>query len=125
MSAAKTILVIDNNKAFTDLIEKFLKTICGYGVKVVPDGYNGILTAKKTRPDLILLDVRMPAMNGLGILEKLKSESDTAAIPVIVITGFDDYEVKKRALELKALDYLVKPIDLELLRDRIAAVFNK
>ncbi|MCX5712836.1 MAG: response regulator [Candidatus Omnitrophica bacterium] len=118
------ILVIDNDKAFTSLVYKFLKDICKYEVKIVPDGYNGIIFAEKSTPELILLDIRMPAMNGLGILEKLKSNEKTAHIPVIILTGFDDDDIKNRALSLKAADYLSKPIDLEVLRQRIAAALK-
>ncbi len=121
----KTILVIDNDREFTSLINKFLKDICGYEVKIVPDGYNGLIMAQKSAPDLILLDIRMPAMNGLGALEKLKSDESTARIPVIILTGFDDEDVKNRALSLKAADYLSKPLDLEILRRSIATVLDK
>ena len=121
----KTILVIDNDREFTSPINKFLKDICGYEVKIVPDGYNGLIMAQKSAPDLILLDIRMPAMNGLGALEKLKSDESTARIPVIILTGFDDEDVKNRALSLKAADYLSKPLDLEILRRSIATVLDK
>lgn len=125
MKRNKTVLVVDNDRAFTSLIGKFLEDICGYEVKVVPDGYNGIILAKKLVPELILLDIRMPAMNGLSILEKLKSDEKTAHIPVVIITGFDDDDIKNKALSLKAADYLAKPIDLEILRLRIAAVLKE
>ncbi len=121
MGSKKTIIVIDNDKAFTLLVSKFLKDICGYEVRIVPDGYNGIILAKELMPELILLDIRMPAMNGLGILEKLKSDEKTAHIPVVILTGFDDDDIKNKALSLKAADYLSKPIDLEILRQRLAA----
>ena len=124
MGDKKSVLVIDNDKEFTSLIDKFLRDICGYEVKVIPDGYNGILTAKRMMPELIILDVRMPAMNGLGILEKLKSDEDTAQIPIIILTGFDDDEIRNKALALKAADYLTKPIDLEVLRSRVAQVIK-
>ena len=124
MEHKKTILMIDNDRAFTSLVNSFLGEKCGYEVKIVPDGYNGVSMAKKLTPGLVLLDVRMPAMNGLGILEKLKSDKKTASIPVIILTGFDNEEIKNKALSLKAADYLVKPIDLEVLRERIAAAFK-
>jgi DNA-binding response OmpR family regulator len=125
MKEKKAILVIDNDKKFASLINKFLKDICGYEVSVVPDGYNGVILAKKLVPDLVLLDIRMPAMNGLGTLEKLKSNEETAHIPVIILTGFDNDEIKNKALSLKVADYLTKPIDLEVLRLRIAAALKE
>ena len=121
MERKKMILVIDNDRAFTSLVDKFLKDICGYEVKIVPDGYNGVIIAKKLMPELVLLDIRMPAMNGLDILEKLKTDLKTARIPVMILTGFDNNDIKNKALSLEAADYLVKPIDLEILRERLAA----
>ena len=61
----------------------------------------------------------------MGILEKLKSDKETAHIPVIIITGFDNDEIKNKVLSLKAADYLVKPIDLEVLRTRIAETLRE
>ncbi len=124
MESKETILLIDNDRSFTSLIKKFLAKMCGYEVIIVPDGYNGVITAKKLIPALILLDIRMPAMNGLGILEKLKSDNETASIPVIILTGFDDDEIKSKALVLKAADYLVKPVSLEILRERITTALD-
>jgi sigma-B regulation protein RsbU (phosphoserine phosphatase) len=124
MERKKTILIIDNDRAFTSLVDKFLKDICGYEVKIVPDGYNGVIIAKKLMPELVLLDIRMPAMNGLDILEKLKTDLKTARIPVMILTGFDNNDIKNKALSLKAADYLVKPIDLEILRERLAVALD-
>ena len=124
MKRKKMILVIDNDRAFTSLVDKFLKDICGYEVKIVPDGYNGVIIAKKLMPELVLLDIRMPAMNGLDILEKLKTDLKTARIPVMILTGFDNNDIKNKALSLEAADYLVKPIDLEILRERLAVALD-
>ena len=118
------ILVIDNDRSLTPLIKRFLTEACGYEVKVVPDGYNGVIMAKKLMPELVLLDIRMPAMNGLDILEKLKVDEKTARIPVIILTGFDNNDIKNKALSLKAADYLIKPIDLEILRERLAVALG-
>lgn len=124
MERKKTILIIDNDRAFTSLVDKFLKDICGYEVKIVPNGYNGVIIAKKLMPELVLLDIRMPAMNGLDILEKLKTDLKTARIPVMILTGFDNNDIKNKALSLEAADYLVKPIDLEILRERLAVALD-
>ncbi|MCX5681797.1 MAG: response regulator, partial [Candidatus Omnitrophica bacterium] len=120
----KSILIIDNDKALTSLIEKFFVEKCGYKVTVVPDGYNGVIMTKKIMPGVVLLDVRMPAMNGLGILEMLKSDNKTSSIPVIIFTGFDDPETKKKAFDLRAEDYLVKPISLKVLYKKVATVLG-
>lgn len=124
MGGNKSILIIDNDRNLTSLIKKFLQEVCGYEVTIVPDGYNGIITAKKIKPGIILLDIRMPAMNGLEILERLKNDKETSSIPVIIMTGFDDDEIKRKAVALNIFDYLVKPVGLDVLRDRIAAALT-
>jgi len=125
MERNKTILVIDNDKAFTSLIMRFLQGKCGYEVKIVSNGYDGIIMAKKLKPAIVLLDIRMPATNGLGVLEELKSNAETYFIPVIILTGFDDDEIRNNALALKAADYLTKPISLDVLREKIAAALSE
>lgn len=120
----KNILIIDNEKEFTSLIKTFLEESCSLNIKVVPDGYNGINMAAKLKPDLILLDVLMPAMNGFSILEKLKHDEKTASIPVIMITALDNDKYKQKARELNCMDYLVKPIKLEVLRNTIKKALN-
>jgi len=124
MERRKSVLIIDNERPFTALLREFLGEACGYEVEVVPDGYNGLIMARKIMPGVVLLDIRMPALNGLQVLEKLKADTQTADIPVIIITGFDDEENRKQAMGLKAADYLVKPVSLKVLRERINAVMG-
>jgi len=119
MGGKKIILMIDNEKEFSSLIKSFLEESCGYEAKAVPDGYNGMRIAAKIKPDLILLDVLMPAMNGLHILKRLKENEETASIPVIMITAVQDVESRLKAGNLHCEDYLIKPIKLEDLRSKI------
>lgn len=113
------IIVIDNEREFTSLIRSFLEASCNCKVDVIPDGYNGIRMAAKLKPDLILLDVLMPAMNGFLILKRLKENEETSSIHVAMITAVDDEESKKKAADLGCVDYFVKPIKLEDLKHRV------
>ena len=126
MSSEKNkILIIDNEKEFTSLMKSFLEESCNYEVRIVPDGYNGIRIAAEFKPDLILLDVLMPAMNGFHILEKLKQGEETASIPVVMLTAVEDEESVKKAKDLNCEDYLVKPIKLEELKYKINKVLEE
>jgi DNA-binding response OmpR family regulator len=121
----KKILIIDNERGFTSLIKSFLEESCNYEVKVVPDGYNGMRKAAEFKPDLIFLDILMPAVNGFYILEKLKEDKETASIPVIMVTAVEDDKYKEKAKALHCEGYLVKPIKLDELRNKISEIFGK
>ena len=122
MDEKKVILMIDNEKEFSSLIKSFLEESCNYEVKVVPDGYNGIRMAEKIKPDLILLDVLMPAMNGFYILKQLKGNKETSSIPVIMVTAVHDIEARLRAEDLHCEGAIIKPVKLEDLRSKINEV---
>ena len=119
MSEKKVILMIDNEKEFSSLIKSFLEESCNCEAKVVPDGYNGMRMAAKIKPDLILLDVLMPAMNGFYILKQLQDNRETASIPVMMITAVQDVEERLKKEGLRCEGYLIKPIKLEDLRIKV------
>lgn len=125
MGKKKVILIIDNEKEFSSLIKSFLEESCGHEADVVPDGYNGIRIAAEIKPDLILLDILMPAMNGLHILKQLKEGKETASIPVIMVTAVHDVEARLRAENLHCEGYLIKPVKLEDLRSKINKVLKR
>lgn len=104
---AKTILFIEDEsalqKTFSDLLE-----LKGYKVVSALDGEIGVALAKKVKPDLILLDIVLPKINGLEVLGKLKEDSETKTIPVILLTNLEGINNVGKALELGATTYLVK-----------------
>jgi len=92
----KKILLIDDDKDLSETIKSVLE-YAGYDVALSPEGQNGIAKAKELRPNLILLDIMMPGMNGAEAMSKLKEESATCHIPVIFLTGLavnDDDNIK-------------------------------
>ena len=125
MAEKKIILMIDNEKEFSLLIKFFLEESCNYKAKIVPDGYNGMRIAAKIKPDLILLDVLMPAMNGFYILKQLREKKETASIPVIMVTAVQDIEARLRTENLHCEDYIIKPIKLEDLRFKINKILKR
>jgi DNA-binding response OmpR family regulator len=78
-----------------------------------------IAAAHKEKPDLILLDIMMPVRSGIHIFENLKISSLTAITPVIFITGVANAEIRQKALEMGAADYVVKPFETEYLLSKI------
>ena len=120
----KKILVIDDEEDFSFFIRKNLQR-SKYEVIVAANGDDGLRIARASLPDVILLDVMMPGMNGFQVLRKLKEDIRTHAIPVVMLTGKDDNESREMAAQLKDADYIVKPVEIEELHKRIAQVLTK
>jgi twitching motility two-component system response regulator PilH len=94
----------------------------GFATLVADSGEDGLRQAKASRPDLILMDVVMPGMNGFQATRKLTQDPDTANIPVIMITTKDQETDKIWGMRQGAVEYLVKPIDKDQLVAKINAV---
>ena len=110
---ARTVLVIDDDPATRDVLARFLLRE-GYHVELATNGKDGVQRARDTQPDVIILDVMMPGMDGWAVLSKLKADSDLAAIPVIMTSIAGD---KNIGYALGAADYLAKPIEREHLME--------
>jgi DNA-binding response OmpR family regulator len=106
------ILVVDDEPDSVELLKEFLSTK-GYDVITASSGEMALRKAKEERPHLILLDVRMPGMSGLDVLRQIR-ETDKE-VGVIMVTGVNEEETGRRALEMGAFDYIVKPLNLEYL----------
>ena len=91
-----------------------------YIVLTIPSGDKLMNVLGRTRPDLILLDVEMPGMNGYDVIKELKAKPETEGIPVIFLTGKTDSENERIGRSLGAVDYICKPFAPELLREKIA-----
>ncbi|MBI4062766.1 MAG: response regulator [Elusimicrobia bacterium] len=115
---AKTIFVIDDDESIRALLEVFLSTL-GYKVCLAKTAIeaDGLL-AKNSRPDLILLDIMMPQLNGLEFAKKLNAQG-SPAIPIIIMTALKDEETARDALEAGCVDFISKPFRTEDLKRRI------
>ncbi|PIV14069.1 response regulator [bacterium (Candidatus Gribaldobacteria) CG03_land_8_20_14_0_80_36_40] len=103
----KKILFIEDESALQKTFGDILKNK-GYGVLKALDGESGLRSAKGERPDLILLDLILPKMDGFEVLKELKENEETKNIPVIILTNLEETEDIQKALELGATTYLVK-----------------
>ena len=115
-SSAKIILVVEDNKMIRYQVSRFLLNH-GYDVRQAATGLEAL--AKATGADLILMDIRMPDMDGLEATRRLKDNPRTAAIPIIFLTGLNEEEVMRQGLALGAVGYVTKPANLVLLIDEI------
>lgn len=114
------VLIVDDDKSVRNFLEKFLKQKGYLWVKSVSTGKEALDIIEKDRIKLVLLDIKLPGMDGIEVLRKIKKiKPDT---DVIMITGFPEESTAKEALKLGAYDYIMKPFDLAYLE---LCVFTK
>ena len=114
-AAQSVILMVDDTPANLGVLFELLSD-SGFRVLVAEDGPSALTRAAYVKPDLILLDIMMPGMDGFEVCARLKQQAETAAIPVIFMTALSDTEDKVRGFELGAVDYIAKPFqDSEVL----------
>ncbi|MBI4379773.1 MAG: response regulator [candidate division NC10 bacterium] len=109
---AGRVLVVDDDPNVQEILREFLSAK-GYEVITAGDGAEGLRRVKEERPHLILLDIQMPKMDGLEVLRRLR-EIDKE-VSVIMVTGVNEEAIGRKAMELGAFDYIVKPLDLPYL----------
>lgn len=103
----KKILLIEDEKILAEMYrDKF--TRAGFKVFLAFESKEGLVLAKKERPDLIVLDILLPKENGISFLTRLRKESEISSIPVVAFSNYDDPETKRQAAKLGAKDYLIK-----------------
>ncbi len=115
----QTILIADDNPDNLKLLKETLNGF-GYKVRVATDGKAAVESALSEPPDLILLDIHMPEMDGYEACQKLKSDSRTRHIPVIFVSALSEEFNKLKAFELGGVDYITKPVQAQETKARIA-----
>ena len=103
----KVIVLIEDEEVVVDLLTKKLET-AGYEVKTALDGIEGLKLIRAAKPDLVLLDMQLPRLNGFGILEKLAEEKILPRLPIVVISNSGQPIEIDRILKLGVRDYLIK-----------------
>ena len=114
------ILIIDDNASFRDLMRIMLSNE-GYAVQVAEDAVEGGKAMLAAKPDLVICDIDMPYMNGLELLEALRTDENTAALKVILLSGRKDIETLTKAEQFGVVDYLIKPVTRDRLLEAIDA----
>ena len=120
----RTVLVVEDDPPLRRMIGMFLRA-AGYRVCAAEDGPSGLALTRDERPDLVLLDLMMPGLDGWEVLRRIKGDARTAAIPVLVLTASVDPPLTERALRLGATRVLAKPIDSRVLVEHVDAVLGQ
>lgn len=117
------VLVVDDTEANVDMLVEALGDL--YDVMVAMDGEETLEMVAEERPDLILLDIMMPDMDGFEVCERLKADAAFRDIPVIFLTGRSDPEDRERGMAMGAIDYIIKPFDIPDVQDRVRTHLEK
>lgn len=118
MPYAAKILAVDDEPELTALM-RFHLVRAGHEVKTAANGWEAIDSIKQCRPDIILLDLMLPDLDGFGVCEILRRDPHTATIPVIIISAWASPDSRNLGLELGAIEYIVKPFSPQALVDRV------
>jgi len=120
----KTVLVIDDQPFFVTMQQNLLKQQ-GYRVLAATNGTDGLARAKQFKPDLILLDVEMPGLDGFAVCEKLKQDEELRQIPVIFLTATQDIKLNEKAFKVGAEATVMKSISGERLINVVRLALDK
>ena len=124
LSQRKKILLIDDEPELIKAVEIRLKSI-GYEVALSYDGRTGIDKAKEIKPDLILLDLIMPIMDGYSVAKILKDDPETKHIPIIILTASQREDLKTRCRELGVASFIMKPFETSDLLMMVKAILKE
>jgi two-component system, cell cycle response regulator DivK len=120
---ASRILLVEDHPLNRELAEAILMR-AGYEVLVAPDGETGLATAHSAHPDVILMDIELPGLDGLEATRRLKADATTREIPVLALTAYAMRGDEERARAAGCDGYLTKPIDRQTLLDAVACCLS-
>jgi DNA-binding response OmpR family regulator len=118
------VLVVEDSPDIADLIEHYLVR-AGHRIEVLSSGGDVLPAVRRAPPDLVILDLMLPGVDGLQVCQALRKEPSTAAIPIIMLTARDEEADRIRGLELGADDYVTKPFSPRELVARVAALLRR
>jgi DNA-binding response OmpR family regulator len=113
----KKVLVVDDDPVVIRLVKELLKT-AGFAVETAKDGIDAMIMVQNNKPDLIILDIMMPELNGYDVLKTLKFKEEYKKIPIILLTAREQ-ELDKRISQMMGIDYLQKPLDRETFLNKV------
>ena len=118
------IYIVEDETDIAELI-KYSLSVKGYPTRIFTSGEEAIIAIEKQKPTLVLLDLMLPGLNGLGVCQKLKSQTSTQNIPIIMISAKGEESDVAFGLELGADDYITKPFSPKILQARVSAVMRR
>ncbi len=119
-----TVLIVEDDADVVDLLRYNLSK-AGFGVLIARDGLKGLEIARRGRPDLVVLDLRLPQMDGYAVCKALKNDSDTTALPIVILTARAEPGERVHGLEIGADDYMTKPFSPRELVLRVKALLRR
>lgn len=122
--ALATILVVDDDPKNLKIIGAYLKA-AGYDVEFAHDGEEALEKIRDFPPDLVILDVFMPAMSGLELSDALKSDPRTVGIPILAMSSYHEYAAGAPRRDLAADDFLKKPVRMDQLLEMVGKMLNR
>ena len=118
------VLIIEDSADIAELIKHYLDR-AGYDTVVHGSGRDGLVAARQSPPDLVILDVMLPGMDGMQVCQALRAEPSTATIPILMLTARDTIDDRVRGLDAGADDYLIKPFAFQELLARLRALARR
>jgi CheY-like chemotaxis protein len=115
------VLIVEDNEMNRDMLSRRLQRR-GFSVVIAVDGAEGVSMAKAEKPDLVLMDMSLPVMNGWEATRIIRADAATAAIPVIALTAHSMPGDREKAMEAGCNDYDVKPVEMSRLLDKMSAL---
>ena len=119
----KTILIADDKPSGRELVRTVLED-SGYTVYEAGDGSEALRCAREVRPDLVILDLHMPGIDGFGVIEELRRDARFAAIPIMALTASAMQGDRERAMAAGFTSYITKPIGLGVLRSEVGRLLR-
>ncbi len=116
--------IVEDSPDIAELIRHYLKR-AGYETAVFGSGHEALVSAKKSPPDLMVLDIMLPDLDGLQVCQALRADANTAGIPILMLTAKGEEADRVRGLELGADDYVTKPFSPKELVARVAALLRR
>ena len=116
VAANPTILIAEDSADSREMMQLLFR-LKGYDVLAAKDGRRAVEMAIETTPDLILLDLQLPKLDGIGVARKLRRRAELKDVPIIIISGYDPMTYRQAALDAGCDDYLLKPIDFDRFSD--------
>jgi CheY-like chemotaxis protein len=117
------VLIVEDNEMNRDMLSRRLQRK-GYEIDIAVDGQAGVDAARANRPDLVLMDMSLPIMDGWEATRQLKADADTQSIPVIALTAHAMEGDRQKALEAGCDDYDTKPVNLKSLLEKMENLLN-
>ncbi|MFL5805681.1 MAG: response regulator [Roseiflexaceae bacterium] len=117
------ILLVEDDSTNRDMISRYLRLL-GYRIVVALDGMQAVTLAQTERPDLILMDMRLPVMDGWEATRRIKAAPATRSIPVVALTAYAMDDERRRCLEAGCDDYETKPLEFPRLLEKIRSILS-